>query len=121
MDLGIMLASVLQVVSTAPDQIAAGVQTASVSGALDTAKDTGFASLFAHNMTNIVHAAWGGDRRKPAPGWVLLVCAFLFGILGVGVALWMKGVNPLDPQAIATALGLGVTAGGPGAIATNVV
>lgn len=87
--------------------------------ALDTAKDTGFASLIAKNATDALHAAWGGDRTKHPPPWVLILAAFSFGIIGVGLALAMKGLNPFDPASIAAALGLGVTAAGPGAIATT--
>jgi len=89
--------------------------------ALDTAKDGVFGGSIARVLTDAFHAAWGGhpsDPTKRPPTWILIVAPLVFGTVGVGLALAMKGISPFDLSGIAYALGIGTTTAGPIAVTT---
>lgn len=88
--------------------------------ALDTTKDVTFGGSIARVGTDVLHAAWGGSTKKHPPVWVLVLAPFVLGIVGVGIALTMSGVNPFDVTSIARILGLGVTGAGPTAVTMGV-
>lgn len=84
------------------------------------AVDIGFAGNLAKKLTDGAKAMYGWDIAKHPPRWFPISCAFGFGIICMGIAMKMSGLDILDGQNLAACLGLGITSGGD-AVATTVL
>jgi cell wall-associated NlpC family hydrolase/GH25 family lysozyme M1 (1,4-beta-N-acetylmuramidase) len=107
MDFGTILLQVGTATPVSPNAALAGDLT-----------DGGIAAVFARTVTDLINRGWGwGKKDSHAPGVILIGCAFVCGVIGVVLMLVMKGVDILNPAAIATAIFQGCTQAGPLAIA----
>ena len=109
MDLGIVLQAGASAAQTAQAIAASGV----------TAADVSTGSAISYALTNFFRGLYGGSLEKNPRNWMLVACAFGCGVIGIAIAFAMRGINPFDGQWLANALGFGLTASGPGAVAMD--